>query len=60
MNMKHIIAGALLLFVFLTVISCATKEAVEETETYGETTDRTADEDVATDYDPAVVDQLSE
>ena len=59
MNIKHIIAGTLLLFVFLSVISCATKEAAEETETT-ETTEGTAAEDAATDYDPAVVDQLSE
>jgi hypothetical protein len=59
MNMKQIIAGALLLFVFFTVISCATKEAVDETET-AETTEGTAAEEAATDYDPAVVDQLSE
>ena len=59
MTMKQIIAGTLLLFVFFTVISCADKEAAEETETT-ETTEGTAAEEAATDYDPAVVDQLSE
>lgn len=60
MNMKHIIIGALLLFIFLTVLSCADKEADDELKTTEETTDGTTAQEAATDYDPAVVDQLNE
>ncbi len=58
--MKHIIVGALLLVVFLTVMSCADKDVTDEPKTTEETTGGTAAENAATDYDPAVVDQLNE
>jgi hypothetical protein len=57
--MKHIIVGALLFVVFLTVIGCADKDSTDKPKTAEGTTDGTTG-DAATDYDPAVVDQLSE
>ena len=57
MNYKHVFLIFALVVLFLSVTSCADKEAADTEETADETE---TTEESAADYDPEVVDQLTE
>ena len=57
MNYKHVFLIFALVVLFLSVSSCADKEAADAEETADETE---TTEESAADYDPEVVDQLTE